>query len=103
MAKYPLPVNTKGQVGLKHGDFGTNIQCSENINPSAELYRALRSAILAAILRATPTLPLLPFFSALTFSNFPKLNKQLLPKKMQRYHLCHWGQMLTAADALHSA
>jgi hypothetical protein len=103
MAKHTLPVNTKGQVGLNHAAFGTNTQCSENINPSAELYRALQSAVLAAILRATPTVPLLPIFSAFTFSNFPKLNKQLLPKKMHRHHLRHWGQMLTAANTKRAA
>jgi hypothetical protein len=36
----------------------------------------------AAILGATPTAPLLLFFSAFTFSNLPKLNKQLLPQKI---------------------
>jgi len=87
MAEHPLPVNTKGPAGLNHADFGANTQCSENINPSEELYRALRSAVLIAILRATPPAPLFPFFSAFTFSNFPKFSKQLLPQKTQRHHL----------------
>ena len=83
MAEHPLPINTKGPVGLNHADFGTNTPCSENINPSAELYRALRSAVLAAILRSTPNALLFPFFSVFDFSTFPKLSKQLLPQKMQ--------------------
>jgi hypothetical protein len=36
----PLPGNTQRKVRLNYADLGTNTQCSDNINPSAELNRA---------------------------------------------------------------